>query len=72
MNLRVFYLTRRGLSDGYGKDAFISCRHFLKRELAVSHLPSSLLKMQAERRGCGPLYLIYRVFAKKKTSKYLP
>lgn len=39
---------------------------FLKRELAVSHLPSSLLKMQAERRGCGPLYLIYRVFAKKK------
>lgn len=32
---------------------------FLKRGLAVSHLPSSLLKMQAERRGCGPLYLIY-------------
>lgn len=49
-----------------GKGAFISCRHFLKRELAVSHLLFSLLKMQVERRGCGPLYLIYRVFAKKK------
>lgn len=52
-----------------GEDVFTSCRHPLKKELAVSHLPSSLLKMQAERQGCSPLYLIYRVFAKKKRQK---
>ena len=40
MNLRVFYLTRRGISDGYGKTCLIlPCRILLPLQLPfISHV----------------------------------